>query len=229
MRIGYIILCRFGSSRLPGKILRRINNKPLLQYIFERLLCVAPKKDIIVATGSDETNRPIAEFCKDNQIQYFLGDPENVALRFLTCAKEYQLDYAARINGDNLFVSPAIIKAMLPHVRSGQYDLISNVKKRTFPTGMSVEFLRSGFYEEIIKLFDDPRHFEHVTLYLYEHETNGKRYYFYNTLCPEAKGHHLAIDTEQDFRSAEKLLVQIEKDHTAYDICDWIRLTGPTT
>lgn len=84
MRIGYIIVCRFGSSRLPGKILREINNKPLLLYIYERLLCVAAKEDIIVATGSDETNTPIADFCTRNRIRYYLGDPDNVALRFLS-------------------------------------------------------------------------------------------------------------------------------------------------
>lgn len=226
MRIGYIILCRFGSSRLPGKILRKINNKPLLLYIYERLQCVADKKDIVVATGSDETNSPIVNYCKNNKIHLFMGDPDNVAGRFLNCAIENGFEYAARINGDNLFVSPKIINTMLPYVQSGDYDFISNVKDRTFPTGMSVEFLRTRFYQAVIEKFMGPEHFEHVTLYLYQHEREGKRYYIYNSICPEARGLHLAIDTEKDFRDAEKLLLGIKKDHTRYDICDWVRLIG---
>ena len=37
MKIGIIILCRYDSNRLPGKILKRINGKPVLNYIIERL------------------------------------------------------------------------------------------------------------------------------------------------------------------------------------------------
>ena len=34
---GLIILCRYNSTRLPGKILKEINGKTILKYIYERL------------------------------------------------------------------------------------------------------------------------------------------------------------------------------------------------
>lgn len=224
MKTGFIILCRYGSTRLPGKILLTINNKPLLRYIYERVRCVAGADEIIVATGDDPVNLPIIRYCKDHGIRYFIGDQENVARRFCDCAAENGFDFAARINGDNLFMSPQIARAMLPLVETDNYDFVSNVKGRTFPPGMSVEFLRTSFYQNVIKKFDRPDFFEHVTLYLYEHEEEGRQYHFYNTICPEAQGKNFAIDTIEDFSRAERLLLKITNDHTDYDICDWIRM-----
>jgi spore coat polysaccharide biosynthesis protein SpsF len=226
MKIGYIILCRYDSSRLPGKILLKIKEKPILQYIHERLSCVANYENIIVATGNDKTNRPIVDYCRRNELLCFQGDVNNVAKRFLDCAENYNFDYAARINGDNLFTSPIIIRNMLPYVQKNIYDFVSNVKDRTFPTGMSVEFLRPEYYRNIINKFTSPEHFEHVTLYLYQNENEGCRYYFYNSICPEAKGINFAIDTDEDFKFAERQLLKINNDHVCYDLCDWVKMLG---
>lgn len=224
MRIGYIILCRYGSTRLPGKILKEIKNKPLIQYIYERVRRVASHRDIIVATGNDPANLPIIEYCKKMNIRYFVGEQDNVSKRFLDCAERNRFDFAVRINGDNLFVSPQIIQEMLPIVKTDLYDFISNVKGRSFPTGMSVEFLRTSFYYNLIKMFNNSDYFEHVTLYLYEHKNEGRQYHFYNSICPNAKGRKFAVDTRDDFKFAEKLLSKITDYHTNYDICDWIKM-----
>lgn len=224
MRIGYFILCRYGSTRLPGKILLKINEKPILQYILERVRCVAPHEDIVVVTGNDPDNLPIINFCKKQNVRFFVGDQENVAQRFLDCAEQNKYDFAVRINGDNLFVSPQIIRDMLPFVRTNNYDFVSNVKGRSFPTGMSVEFVRTSFFHDLITRFDKSDYHEHVTLYLYDHEDEGRQYFFYNSLCPEAEGRKLAIDTLDDFKNAEKLLLKTNNDHTNYDICDWVKM-----
>ena len=224
MRIGYFIICRYGSTRLPGKILLKINGKPILQYILERVRCVAPNEDVIVVTGNDPNNLPIIDFCKEQNVRFFIGDQENVAQRFLDCAEHNKYDFAVRINGDNLFVSPQIFRHMLPVVRTNRYDFISNVKGRSFPTGMSVEFIRTSFYRDLITRFDKPDYYEHVTLYLYEHEDEGRQYFFYNSLCPQAEGRKFAIDTLDDFKIAEKLLLQTNNNHTNYDICDWVKM-----
>jgi len=225
MRIGYIILCRYGSTRLPGKILKEINQKPLLQYIYERIRYAVQGEDIIVATGKDPGNQPIVDYCYNNNIPLFLGEQDNVAKRFLDCMEENRFDFAARINGDNLFVSPQIIRQMVPLVRSDRYDLVSNVKGRTFPPGMSVEYVRTSFFHTLIEKFNEEKYREHVTLYLYEHEDAGRQYHFTNQICQKAQGHNFAIDTGEDFKSAKQLLLKISSNHTDYDICDWIAMS----
>ena len=113
MKIGIIVLCRYNSSRLPGKILLKISGKTILQHIIDRLLCVKGGYPICVATSSEIDDKPIIDYCKGNNIKFFDGSKKNVASRFLNCAKANNFDYATRINGDNLFTDPLIIEDMI--------------------------------------------------------------------------------------------------------------------
>jgi len=211
MRIGCIILARFNSSRLPGKALREIGGRALLHRIHDTLSDFFPDCQLIVATSEEDSDLPIATYCDQHQMQCYRGSLARVAQRFYDCALEYDLDYAFRINGDNLFVEIESLQAMMDAVRQDRsLDFLSNVKDRTFPFGMSVELLKTEFYGQVLQKFqEDTRYQEHVTLYLYEHEQEGKRRYFYNEKYPEARGAHLAVDTPQDFEIARRMLEMI--------------------
>ena len=211
MRIGCIILARYSSSRLPGKALKEIKGKTLLHRIHDTLQDTLPDSQLVVATSEEESDQPIADYCAEQQINCFRGSLNNVAERFYRCALTYNLDYAFRINGDNLFVETDSLQRMIEAVQQDtSLDFLSNVKDRTFPFGMSVELLKTSFYGRMLEKFkDNARYQEHVTLYLYEHEQEGKRKYFYNSQYPEAKGAHLAIDTPEDFEIARRMLLQM--------------------
>jgi len=208
MRIGCIILARFNSSRLPGKALREIRGRALLHRIHDTLSDFFPDCQLIVATSEEESDLPIATYCKQRGIQCFRGSLARVAQRFYDCAQAYDLDYAFRINGDNLFVETQSLQAMMEAVQQDRsLDFLSNVKDRTFPFGMSVELLKTEFYSKVLQKFQqDTRYQEHVTLYLYEHEQEGSRKYFFNDKYLEARGAHLAVDTPQDFEIARRML-----------------------
>lgn len=218
MKVGVIVLCRYSSSRLPGKILKKIKGKPILQYIIERINLALSIDKLIVATSEDVSDNPIYEYCINNNISCFRGSLFDVARRFLDCATQYDLDYAIRINGDNLFVDSSIIEKLANIAVAGNYDFVTNVKGRTFPTGMSVEVVKTSYYKEVVTRFHSNRHREHVTLYLYENETSGKHYYYTNEECKEAAGLNLAIDTKEDFIFAQHLIEKMGKPHTTYNL-----------
>lgn len=223
MKTGIVVLCRYESSRLPGKILRKIKGSTILSRIIGKLRLVPNVDEIVVATSTEMADRPIAEHCEKLGIACFRGDHDDVAERFYNCAAAHELDYTIRINGDNLFTDPVIIRQMVRLLDDDVYDFITNVHGRTFPFGMSVEILRTGFYASILPLFNEARYHEHVTLYLYEHPELGKRHYFYNTICPELKGVNLAIDTENDLQLAEKIysrLSDIREDIGLTELCE---------
>ncbi len=206
MRIGFIILCRFNSSRLPGKILKTIEGKTILQHIVTNLSTIIPLENIVVATSKESTDNPINDYCNHHNIQIYRGSLNNVSLRFLEASKQYHFDYATRINGDNLFIDVQTIQTMLTIAKTNQYDFISNVKNRTFPKGMSIEIVNTKYYEDQYQNFNDADDFEHVTIYLYKNDTDKKHYYFYNTAVPAAAGVQMAIDTQTDFNRAQKML-----------------------
>ena len=216
MKIGAIVICRYNSSRLPGKILKKINNKALLTYIIERLKCVQNLDEITVATSEEATDQPIIDHCIEHNIKYYRGSLENVAERFLKCSIASNYDYAIRVNGDNLFLDPKVISAMLSIIDTNNYDLISNVKDRTFPKGISVEIINVEFYNKLYQKLSDPIYQEHVTNYMYENLDCGNFYHYTNQIFPAAAGAQLAIDTQTDFNTAAYIINSFEQDHTKY-------------
>ncbi len=222
---GIIVLCRYNSSRLPGKILREINGKQILTFIMERLANLAGRYPIVVCTSVEETDNPIVDYCKTNNISYYRGDLNNVALRFLECAKENTFDYAARINGDNIFLDAQLIEKMIKIIESKDLNFVSNVKNRTFPKGMSVEIVKTSFYEKTYPSFEE-NDLEHVMTYFYRTE-NEQTFFIYN---PEKSGQILnfAIDTTQDFNNARKIIDAMENDHATYNYQDIIHLFHKT-
>ena len=139
MKIGIIVLCRYNSSRLPGKILLKISGKTILQHIIDRLLCVKGGYPICVATSSEIDDKPIIDYCKGNNINFFDGSKKNVASRFLNCAKANDFDFATRINGDNLFTDPLIIEDMIDIAKNRHCTLKRIVERfgRLFQTSSS--------------------------------------------------------------------------------------------
>jgi spore coat polysaccharide biosynthesis protein SpsF len=224
MTIGVIILCRHDSSRLPGKILREIRGKPILQYIYERVQKSTLPESIVVATSIEASDDPIDKYCQEHNIQVFRGSKNNVAQRFLDCAAKYDFGYCVRINGDNLFVDPDLLSKMIAMTETSRYDFISNVKGRTFPRGMSIEIVRRAFFELAVRDFDKLEYFEHVTLFFYEHEQYGRQLHITNQDCPQVAGTNLAIDTQDDFNYAELLISKMTSDHTHYLLKDIVEL-----
>ncbi len=219
MKIGCVILCRYNSSRLPGKILKEVKGKTILQHIIDRLRLINGLQ-IIVATSNQSTDDIIEEYCLQAGISIFRGSLENVSKRFLEAAQSLNLDYAIRYNGDNLFSNLDIIEEMISACSGNHLDFISNVHGRTFPYGMSVEIINIPFYQALIKQFESEYHREHVTIYLYENQDIGRRKYFYNTKHKELQGLRLAIDESQDLQFAEKVLSHLEDRLVNYTFDD---------
>ncbi|MFX0556030.1 cytidylyltransferase domain-containing protein [Maribacter sp. CXY002] len=218
---GIIVLCRYNSSRLPGKILKKINGKPILEYIIERLDGLKKHYPFVICTSLEKTDEPIITYCKNNNIDYYRGPLDNVALRFLDCAKKKGFDNAVRINGDNLFLDTSLILTLIEKIESKQLDFISNVKDRTYPKGMSIEIVNLKFYEKSYPLFK-PEDLEHVMTYFYRGDLDNIEY-VYNPKKMNSTV-NLAIDTQEDFENAQLILDYMQENHTTYDYNDIINI-----
>ena len=73
MNIGAIILARLTSSRLPGKGLKKIADKELLQHIVDGLSLCHHLDEIIIATSENPEDDELVSFCLRNGIKYYRG------------------------------------------------------------------------------------------------------------------------------------------------------------
>jgi N-acetylneuraminate synthase/N,N'-diacetyllegionaminate synthase len=69
-----------------------------------------------------------------------------------------------------------------------------------------------------MRTISDPGHREHVTSWLYQAGDRGRRHVFENRVCPEAANFQLAVDTEEDFRLAERILSEAGPEADRLDL-----------
>jgi sialic acid synthase SpsE/spore coat polysaccharide biosynthesis protein SpsF (cytidylyltransferase family) len=224
MKIGIVILCRYNSTRLPGKILKEIGGRTVLGHIVDRLLIGGQGYSIVVATSNEVSDEPIADYCRRANLKCFRGSLNDVAGRLLSCAEYYSWDYVVRINGDNLFTPSEILHSMLAVAETNIYDVITNVPGRSFPYGMSIEILKVPFFRNAYAEFNSQSDHEHVTSWLYANEDVGKRHVVINRSCTEAAGLKLALDTEEDFNRYVAIFERMDRVPAMYRLPKLIRL-----
>lgn len=225
MNIGIVLLCRYASKRLPGKILRQIGGRSVLGHILDRLYRNLPEVPVVVATSIDSSDNAIAAECGREGVACYRGPYNDVAARFVEASRSQGWDFAVRLNGDNLFVDTESLRGMISIADTGAFDFVTNVPGRRFPKGMSVEVVRTEFLEHVLKSVDDPDHREHVTLWLYDNPDVGHRYVYPNRLCPEAAGLDLALDTADDLSHMASILQRAGPDPAALGLRDIYRLS----
>jgi len=218
MNIGIILICRYSSSRLPGKILSEIAGRPVIRHIVERIQRGAGSQSLVVATSADPSDDPIAAYCRQAGLECFRGSLFDVAGRFLSCMQAYEFDFGVRINGDRVFLDSSILNAMLGIVETDQFDFVTNLPGKTFPSGMTVEIVRRSWYERLEPEMVDPVHREHVTNWLYENPELGKRFTYRNQICPEAAGLQLALDTPGDFEYFSTIFSQADVEPSSLSL-----------
>ncbi len=161
-----IIQARMGSTRLPGKVLADIGERPMLWHVVQRLRQARTLDLIVVATSEAAEDQPIVRFCADHGIEYFCGDEADVLDRYYHAALHFEADVVVRITADCPLIDAGVVDKIVEVYRRGGYDHVSNLLRYTYPDGLdaeafSLESIRSS-WEEATR----PADREHVNAYV---------------------------------------------------------------
>lgn len=222
MKIGGIIQARMTSERLPEKVLQNVNGKPMLQYLLERLSCSQYLSEIVVATSDAPSDNPITKFCLEKGISFFRGPLANVAERFYRLLQKYNCETFVRISGDSPLLDHRLVDFGIKIFLDNNYDIVTNILKRTYPKGQSVEIVKSGVFIETFMKMKKDDDFEHVTKYFYGNKGN---YSIYNFESGEDLGHiQLSVDTQKDMDNFRHMVSLMDKPHWEYGYKDIIKI-----
>ena len=105
MKIGFLITARLKSTRLPNKLILKINGKEIIRHMIDRLKVSKSLCNIIICTSDNPQDKPLVKIAKDEKIDYFLGNEEDVILRLYNASKQFKLDYVLNITADCPLVS----------------------------------------------------------------------------------------------------------------------------
>lgn len=222
MNLRVIIQARMSSARLPGKVLKELRGKPLLQYLFERLERRFDRVDLIVVTSSDDCDRPIADFCRAFGMACYRGSLQDVASRFRDVVRHHHLDAFVRVSGDSPLLDSALVAEAIARFRQGRVDLVTNVFPRSYPKGQSVEVLSGAVFEAAYEEFVAPQDHEHVTPFFYR---NSRRYRIQNIASGQDWSDlSLVVDTPEDFGRIARLMAACDRPHWSYGCEELVRL-----
>jgi spore coat polysaccharide biosynthesis protein SpsF len=143
MKIGYLIIGRLKSTRLPKKILLEVEGKPFMEHMFDRVK-LSKKTDVIVlCTSTNPQDDPLEQCAKESGVECFRGDEDDVIQRLFNASKKYGLDYILAITADCPLVDPVYADKIVETYEQTQADLITSfdLPHGAYTYGIKIEAL----------------------------------------------------------------------------------------
>jgi spore coat polysaccharide biosynthesis protein SpsF len=192
-----ILQARASSRRLPGKVLKPILGRPMLERQIERLRRAKRMDKLVVATSTDASDDAIAALCQSLGVDCFRGSLDDVLDRFYQAARRYAPRAVVRLTGDCPLADPTVIDRLVEMHLSGGVDYSSNVIRRTYPDGLDVEVMEFHCLETAWREATLPSEREHVTPFI---RGQGERYRFGNLVAPlDLSNYRWVVDDPEDF------------------------------
>lgn len=159
-----ILQARMSSTRLPGKVLSLINDKPMIYWQVKRIQQAKKINRIIVATSTDKSDDEIETFALENRLDFFRGSLTDVYSRYLECIVAYDLQGTLiRLTGDCPLVMPELIDNMYNEFSKNDCDYLSNTLNPTYPDGLDIEICKITSFINLSNLELDSIEREHAT------------------------------------------------------------------
>lgn len=205
-KLGAIIFARCSSKRLPNKVLRKINKKPVLWYIVERTKQVRniSNRNIVIATSEEKSDDKIEKFCHEHHLICFRGNLNNVALRAINCCEKYNFNFFLRICADRPFLNFELFNRMISK-KFYNYDLITNNLVKSYPKGQTCEIINFDTFKLNYKNFKSKKNREHICNYFYINKKKFKIKNFKSNLNKDMQKLNLSLDTISDFIKIKKI------------------------
>ena len=201
-----MIQARMGSSRLPGKVMREVVGKPLLEHIIDRLNFCDEIDNVIVISSNQIENEPITKLCEKLNVDYFLGDENDVLNRYYQAAINFNLnenDSVVRITADCPLIDPIIVDEIIIKHLKNNYDYTTNTLVRSFPDGLDCEIFTFLSLETAWKNAVLSSEREHVTLYIKNHPELFKLENILNS--EDLSDLRWTLDEKEDFEFINKI------------------------
>jgi glutamate-1-semialdehyde 2,1-aminomutase len=169
-----IVQARMGSTRLPGKVLIPIADRPIIELLLTRLSKSKEIDEIIVATSINSQNDQLQLVVESLGYKCTRGSENDVLDRFYQSAKSLKADIVVRITGDCPLVDSALVDQCIQGFKKSQVDFFSNTRPMTYPDGLDVEIMTFNSIDRANKETNSSFDREHVTPYICNSDSFSK-------------------------------------------------------
>ncbi|WBW96223.1 glycosyltransferase family protein [Oceanirhabdus sp. W0125-5] len=226
MKVVCIIQARMGSSRLPGKVLKKIVDKSVLEHDIYRLRKAKNIDEIVIATTIENRDNAIVEEAKNLGVRYYRGSELDVLERYYYAAKETQAHIVVRVTSDCPCIDPILIDEIINKFKieflEGNLDYINNTLELSFPRGYDVEVFSFKVLEIAYNNAKEKFEREHVTPYIYCNKDKFKVQVYKSDV--DYSNIRVTLDTEEDLNVITKVYEKLYKENKCFGLQDVINL-----
>ncbi len=158
-----IVQARMGSSRLPGKVLRQIAERPMIDWVLARASYAKRLDRVVLATSDSQNDDALAAHVRALGYAVERGSERDVLARFADAARAQGAEVVVRITADCPLIDPVIIDAVVELRARENVDYASNVDPATFPDGLDVEVFTVAALMQAVRDATNSFDREHVT------------------------------------------------------------------
>jgi spore coat polysaccharide biosynthesis protein SpsF len=176
-RVFVIAQARMGSSRLPGKVLRRAGELSLLEHLARRLRLARTPTQLVIATTVDAGDDQLVEAARALGLTVARGSVDDVLGRYLAALATLAAspdDLVIRVTADCPLLDPRELDRLVDEFFArretpDEVDYLTNQagEVRKIPRGLDVEVFCVGALLRAGREATLPGDREHVTPYLY--------------------------------------------------------------
>jgi spore coat polysaccharide biosynthesis protein SpsF len=186
-KVVLIIQARMSSTRLPGKSMMPLADKPLVYRMVERLKNCKQIDQIVIATSDQPEDQVLVELAKELGVSYFQGNLLDVRNRYLKAGDKFQADYILRIPADNPMPDWNEIDRLIEfHLENNPHGFSSNlaqVSNSGYLDGIGAEIFSTKLLQESVSRSSSDTVKEHVHRNFFDYATQTP---FDATWCPVA-------------------------------------------
>lgn len=194
-----MIQARMASSRLPGKVMLTLLDRPVIQWVYERATRTPGVDHAVVATTTTAADDALAAWCERHGIAVFRGSEHDVLDRYVQCARSEQADVVVRLTADCPLLDPLVSGQVLAAFMNAQpaCDFASNDRPVTFPDGLDTEVIAREALEVSAREASDAFEREHVTGFI---RANAERFRLESVVGDvDLSEHRWTLDELRDF------------------------------
>jgi len=195
--IAAFIQARMSATRFPGKVLKPILGRPMLELEIERVQLCDTIDRVIVVTSTCLDDQKIVDLCKRLNVDLFCGNLENVLDRFYQAARKFKPEHIVRITGDCPLIDPEVVDSMVQLYLKNKCDYGTNCVPPTYPDGLDAEIftmkaLTQAHHEAVL-----PSHLEHISPFFEEQPERFRTVNLANSV--DLSGLRWTVDEPEDF------------------------------
>lgn len=214
------------STRLPGKVLMKINGRSLLEYHLDRLQKTGFR--IIIATTINSADDAVCELAENMKLDFYRGSELNVLERFYNAAKTFKLQYIIRVTSDCPLIDPVLIRNGAEQYLNGDDEnvYLSNSIERTYARGFDFEIFSFSSLKEAYENAKDQSDLEHVTPFIWKNKSGKIKIRHFKQ---EADNSNLrvTVDTPEDLELIRQLIENYKADTLSFSEIEKILLDHP--